>query len=218
MTDIPALILAGGRSSRMGGGDKGLMPLNGRPLLSHVLERIRPQASRLLINSNSDPSLFGDFGLPVQPDILPDRPGPLAGILTGLRWAAEHNASHLVTVPCDTPFLPHDLVQRLKHDLCRSGAQIAIARDPEHSSRDRSVASTACCAARRRSGSRHTFGLPLAEAIRHMRKRIRRFPFFQSQHASRYPGRRSPGSPGRLIIFEGIFTCVLPVLRRCCLA
>jgi molybdopterin-guanine dinucleotide biosynthesis protein A len=130
MTDISALILAGGRSSRMGGGDKSLMPLHGRPLLAHVLERIRPQASRLLINSNSDPSLFRNFGLPVRPDTLPDRPGPLAGILTGLRWAAEHNASHLVTLPCDTPFLPHDLVPRLKHDLCRSSAQIAVARDP----------------------------------------------------------------------------------------
>jgi molybdopterin-guanine dinucleotide biosynthesis protein A len=133
MTDVPALILAGGRSSRMGGGDKSLMSLHGRPLLSHVLDRIRPQASRLLINSNSDPLLFGDFGLPVRPDTLPDRPGPLAGILTGLFWAAEQDASHLVTVPCDTPFLPHDLVRRLKHDLCRSSAKIAIARDPTQS-------------------------------------------------------------------------------------
>jgi len=133
MTDIPALILAGGRSSRMGGSDKSLMPLHGRPLLSHVLDRIRPQASHLLINSNSDPVLFREFGLPVRPDILPDRPGPLAGILTGLLWAAEPDATHLVTVPCDTPFLPHDLVQRLRHDLCRSGAEIVVARDPNQS-------------------------------------------------------------------------------------
>ena len=131
MTDIPALILAGGRSSRMGGGDKSLMPLHGRPLLSHVLDRIRPQASRLLISSNSDPMLFGEFGLPIRPDTLPDRPGPLAGILTGLLWAAGHGATHLITVPCDTPFLPHDLVQRLRHDLRRSGAEIAVARDPD---------------------------------------------------------------------------------------
>jgi molybdopterin-guanine dinucleotide biosynthesis protein A len=133
MMDIPGLILAGGRSSRMGGGDKSLLPLHGRPLLSHVLDRIRPQASRLLINSNSDPSLFREFGLPVRPDTLPDRLGPLAGILTGLVWAAEQNATHLVTVPCDTPFLPHDLVQRLRHDLCRSSAEIAVARDPDQS-------------------------------------------------------------------------------------
>ena len=133
MTDIPVLILAGGHSSRMGGGDKSLMPLLGRPLLAHVLDRIRPQASHLLINSNSDPSLFRDFGLPVRPDTLPDRPGPLAGILTGLLWAAEQDATHLVTVPCDTPFLPHDLVERLRRDLCRSSAEIAIARDPGQS-------------------------------------------------------------------------------------
>jgi molybdopterin-guanine dinucleotide biosynthesis protein A len=131
MTDIPALVLAGGRSSRMGGGDKSLMPLHGRPLLWHVLDRIRPQASRLLINSNSDPLLFRDFGLPVRPDTLPHRPGPLAGILAGLLWAAEHGATQLVTVPCDTPFLPHDLVQRLRHDLRRSGAEIAVVRDPD---------------------------------------------------------------------------------------
>jgi molybdopterin-guanine dinucleotide biosynthesis protein A len=133
MTDIPALILAGGRSSRMGGGDKSLMPLHGRPLLAHVLDRIMRQASHLLINSNSDPALFRDFGLPVRPDTLPNRPGPLAGILTGLLWTTELGATHLVTAPCDTPFLPHDLVGRLKHDLCRSGAEIVIARDPNQS-------------------------------------------------------------------------------------
>jgi len=131
MTDIPALILAGGRSSRMGGGDKALMPLYGRPLLSHVLDRIRPQASCLLINSNSDPSLFRDFGLPVRFDILPDRPGPLAGILTGLIWAKEQGATHLLTAPCDTPFLPHDLIERLSADLRSSSAEIAVARDLE---------------------------------------------------------------------------------------
>jgi molybdopterin-guanine dinucleotide biosynthesis protein A len=131
MTNIPALILAGGRSSRMGGSDKSLARLHGRPLLWHVVERIRPQTPLLLINSNSDPSLFRDFGLPVRPDTLPDRPGPLAGILAGLIWAAEQDATHLVTVPCDTPFLPSDLVERLSDDLQRSGADIAVARDPD---------------------------------------------------------------------------------------
>jgi len=130
MTDVPGLILAGGRSSRMGGGDKCLSPLHGRPLLSHILDRIQPQTSRLLINSNSDRTLFGNFGLPVWPDTLPDHPGPLAGILTGLLWAREHGATHLATVPCDTPFLPHDLVPRLKQGLCRSRAGIVVARDP----------------------------------------------------------------------------------------
>jgi molybdopterin-guanine dinucleotide biosynthesis protein A len=131
MTDIPALVLAGGRSSRMGGGDKSLALLRGRSLLSHLLERIEPQVSSLLINSNSDPLLFKDFGLPVQPDAAPGRLGPLAGVLTGLLWARELSATQVLTVPCDTPFLPRDLVERLKNDLRRSGADIAIARDPD---------------------------------------------------------------------------------------
>jgi molybdopterin-guanine dinucleotide biosynthesis protein A len=130
MTANPALILAGGRSSRMGGGDKCLMLLQGRPLLSHVLEKIAPHVSHALISSNSDPLLFQSFGLPVRPDTVPNRPGPLAGLLTGLLWAQELGAGHLITVPCDTPLLPHDLVRRLEEDLRRSGAEIAVARDP----------------------------------------------------------------------------------------
>lgn len=131
MKDIPALILAGGRSNRMGGGDKSLMQLGGRPLLAHVLDRIRPQVSSILINSNSDPACFSGFGLGVRSDVVPDRPGPLAGVLTGLLWAQEMSATHLLTVSCDTPFLPHDLTARLHRDLHRSRADIAVARDPE---------------------------------------------------------------------------------------
>ena len=131
MSDIPVLVLAGGRSSRMGGGDKCLMPLDGRPLLAHVLDRIRPQASSILINSNSDPALFGAFGVSVRCDVMQGRLGPLAGLLTGLVWAKETSATHLLTVPCDTPFLPQDLAARLRRDLSRSGADIAVARDPE---------------------------------------------------------------------------------------
>ena len=129
--NIPALILAGGRSSRMGGGDKSLMPLQGQPMLAHVLDRIRPQSSSLLINSNSDPALFRAFGFGVRADAVPGRLGPLAGVLTGLLWAREMSATHLLTVPCDTPFLPHDLVEQLYLDLYRSQADIAMARDPE---------------------------------------------------------------------------------------
>ena len=113
MTNIPALILAGGRSSRMGGGDKSLMPLHGRPMLAHVLDRIRPQVSSILINSNSDPALFAKFGLPVRADAMPGHLGPLAGLLTGMHWAEEMSATHLLTVSCDTPFLPHDLAERI---------------------------------------------------------------------------------------------------------
>ena len=131
MRNIPALILAGGRSSRMGGGDKCLMLLQGRPLLAHVMDRIRPQVSSILINSNSDPALFRDFGLTVRPDVVPGRLGPLAGLLTGLLWAQEISATHILTVPCDTPFLPQDLVQRLRCDLNSARADIAVARDPD---------------------------------------------------------------------------------------
>lgn len=131
MSDIPAIILAGGRSSRMGGGDKCLLRLDGRPLLAHVLDRIKPQACAFLINSNSDPALFGEFEMAVRADAVAGRPGPLAGILTGLSWAREMSATHILTVPCDTPWLPEDLVERLRHELQRTGADIAVARDPE---------------------------------------------------------------------------------------
>jgi molybdopterin-guanine dinucleotide biosynthesis protein A len=131
MTNIPALILAGGRSSRMGGGDKSLMPLHDRPLLAHVLDRIRPQTPSILINSNSDPALFAKFGLAVRPDVLQGQPGPLAGLLTGLLWAEEISATHILTVSCDTPFLPRNLVECLSRDLCQTQADIAVARDRE---------------------------------------------------------------------------------------
>lgn len=127
----PAVILAGGRSSRMGS-DKCFMPLHGKPLLSHVLERVKPQVSRILINSNGDPLSFGRFGLPVRADALPGQLGPLAGLLTGLLWAREMRATHVMTVACDTPFLPRALLARLSHDLFRTGADIAVARDPQH--------------------------------------------------------------------------------------
>lgn len=129
----PCIILAGGRSSRMGGGDKGLLPLNGKPMLAHVIARIAPQVSTLAINGNGDAGRFRPLGLPVVTDTIADFPGPLAGILAGLVWARAHHpgASHVLTVPCDTPFLPRDLVSRLSQDLVQSCAQIAVARDNE---------------------------------------------------------------------------------------
>jgi molybdopterin-guanine dinucleotide biosynthesis protein A len=115
----------------MGGGDKCLLPLMGRPVLAHVLERIAPQTGAILINSNSEPELFRPFGLPIAADIAPGFLGPLAGLLTGLQWARRYHpgASHLLSVPCDTPFLPPDLVSGLGKSL--SGADIAIAADAE---------------------------------------------------------------------------------------
>lgn len=110
----PGVVLAGGRASRMGGGDKGLLPLAGRPVLAHVLARLAPQVDRLAINANGDVARFAGFGLPVLADSVPDQPGPLAGVLAGMDWAAGLGAAHLVTVAGDTPFLPPDLVARLR--------------------------------------------------------------------------------------------------------
>ena len=107
------LILMGGRATRMGGGDKGLLPLGRSTILGHVIDRLSPQVDRLALNANGDPARLADLGLPVLPDSLPDHPGPLAGTLAGLDWAAGLGATHIVTAAADTPFLPCDLVPQL---------------------------------------------------------------------------------------------------------
>jgi molybdopterin-guanine dinucleotide biosynthesis protein A len=111
MERVAGVILAGGLSRRMGGGDKGLRLVAGKPLLAHVLERLRPQASPIALNANGDPARFAAFGLPVIADATGDYAGPLAGILAGLRWAAEAapGARFVVTAACDTPFFPENL-------------------------------------------------------------------------------------------------------------
>ncbi len=131
------VILAGGRSLRMGGDHKALMALDGTAMLSRVLTALRPQVGAVLINSNADPDLFHAYDLPVLADSLPGYHGPLAGLLTGMLWARRHHpeASHILSAPCDSPFLPPDLVVRLSHALGHmpgSGRHIAIARDLEH--------------------------------------------------------------------------------------
>ncbi|MBD3766279.1 MAG: molybdenum cofactor guanylyltransferase MobA, partial [Rhodobacterales bacterium] len=108
---------------RMGGGDKGLRLVGGRPLMDHVIDRLAPQVGALAINANGDPARLAGFGLPVLADSLPDRPGPLAGVLAGLDWAAAQGATAIVTAAADTPFFPRDLVARLQagagpHGLC----------------------------------------------------------------------------------------------------
>lgn len=113
MTLPCAMILAGGKSRRLGGGDKCLLPLGDRPILAHVIERIAPQCAALALNANGDPGRFSAFGLPVIPDPLPGQPGPLAGVLAGLDWAAGLGHTTLLTVAADQPFLPPDLVARL---------------------------------------------------------------------------------------------------------
>jgi molybdopterin-guanine dinucleotide biosynthesis protein A len=119
----------------MGGGDKCLLPLMGKPMLAHVLDRIAPQCSDILINSNSEPKLLQDFRLPVAADSMPGFQGPLAGILTGMVWARRHHphAGHILSVACDTPFLPRNLVPRLARGLTQSDAEIATATDGERS-------------------------------------------------------------------------------------
>lgn len=126
---VVGVVLAGGLSRRMGGGDKSLRPLGGRPVLAHVIERLRPQVTRLLINANGDPARFSQFDLPVAADLVPDHAGPLAGVLTGLEWAAEEapECPWVVTVPGDGPFLPRDLVQWLLAVAERASADLATA-------------------------------------------------------------------------------------------
>jgi len=107
------VILAGGLARRMGGGDKGLLALSGRPLLGHVIDRLGPQCEGLAINANGDAARFSGFGLPVLADSVAGFPGPLAGVLAGLDWAAGQGAEAIVTAAADTPFFPRDLVARL---------------------------------------------------------------------------------------------------------
>ena len=122
------LILMGGRATRMGGGDKGLLPLGRTTILGHVIDRLAPQVDRLALNANGDPTRLAHLGLPVLPDTLGDQPGPLAGTLAGLDWAASVGASHIVTAAADTPFLPCDLVPQL---LLAGGRQgFALAASP----------------------------------------------------------------------------------------
>jgi molybdopterin-guanine dinucleotide biosynthesis protein A len=110
---ILGVILAGGASRRMGA-DKALLTLAARPMIGHVLARIGPQVGAVAINTNGDPARFGAFGLPVLPDPVPGQPGPIAGVLAGLAWAARTRpGAALLTVPADCPFLPPDLVARL---------------------------------------------------------------------------------------------------------
>jgi molybdenum cofactor guanylyltransferase len=126
---ILGVILAGGLASRMGGGDKGLRMVGGQSILDRVARRIAPQVERLIINANGDPERFIDFELPVIADDLPDRPGPLAGILAAMDYAAEGTRCDLVlSVAADCPFLPADLAARLALAKDRAGARVAVAR------------------------------------------------------------------------------------------
>jgi len=132
-TPTLGLILAGGLARRMGGGDKPLTRIGGATILSRVLERLKPQCTRVVLNANGDPARFADTGLPVIADDVPDFAGPLAGILAGLDWAAVYapEVAYVASVPGDCPFLPRDLVVRLHQARAASGQPLACARSGE---------------------------------------------------------------------------------------
>jgi molybdenum cofactor guanylyltransferase len=125
----PGVVLAGGLARRMGGGDKSLVEIGGRTILARVIARLEPQCECLAINANGDPHRFASFGLPVIADGMKDHPGPLAGILAALDWAAANrpNAAWILSAPGDCPFLPRDLVARLSQALIVENAKLAVA-------------------------------------------------------------------------------------------
>jgi len=122
--NITGLVLAGGRGARMGGVDKGLALLDGKPMVEHVLARLAPQVGSLIINANRNQDRYAAFGAPVWPDEQPGFAGPLAGLQAGLHHCGT---AYLATAPCDSPYLPHDLVQRLAQTLAGAGADLAVA-------------------------------------------------------------------------------------------
>ena len=126
---VVGVILAGGLARRMGGGDKGLIRLHDRPILDHVVERLKPQVSAIVINANGDPARFASYGVPVIPDSVEGFAGPLAGVLAGIEWAAAQRpgARWIVSAATDTPFFPRDLVQHLLNAVQRTPSDMACA-------------------------------------------------------------------------------------------
>jgi molybdopterin-guanine dinucleotide biosynthesis protein A len=127
------VILAGGLARRMGGGDKPMREIAGKPILSHVIERVGPQCDALVLNANGDAARFAAFGLPVVADTVEGFAGPLAGILAGLDWAAAQEAEWLVSVAGDCPFLPRDLVARFHDAQTRNDADLVVAQSDTQS-------------------------------------------------------------------------------------
>jgi molybdopterin-guanine dinucleotide biosynthesis protein A len=136
MTPIAGLILAGGQSRRMGGGDKCLRPLHHKTILARIIARARPQVATLALNANGDPARFAQFELPVVPDVVDGFAGPLAGVLTGLEWARANAPAcqWLATFASDAPFLPTDLIARLLQAVEAQNADLgrAVSNGQEH--------------------------------------------------------------------------------------
>lgn len=125
---LTALILAGGRGRRMGGQDKGLITLNKRPLIEHILDAVGPQVGRILINANRNQAVYASYARPVISDELSDFQGPLAGFACGL---ANSETDYILTLPCDSPLVATDYAQRMADALTRHRAEIAVAHDGE---------------------------------------------------------------------------------------
>ena len=131
--NVAGVLLAGGRAKRMGGGDKGLRSLGGRTIMDYIVERVRPQVAVLVINANGDPGRFSGYGLPVSADVISDESGgfagPLAGVRTGMEWAAANQPQcpWVATFACDAPFAPSDLVARFVAAVEEEGAAMACA-------------------------------------------------------------------------------------------
>ncbi len=133
MTDVDGvagILLAGGLSRRMGGGDKCLRVLGGKTILARIVETVAPQVDVMALNANGDPGRFSAFGLPVVADTVAGNAGPLAGVLTGMEWAGEHypEVPWILTVPTDAPFLPNDLVCRMLQAVSEEGQDMACAK------------------------------------------------------------------------------------------
>jgi molybdopterin-guanine dinucleotide biosynthesis protein A len=128
MNEVTGVILAGGQGSRMGGVDKGLQPFRGKPMVAHVVERLSPQVAEILVNANRNPGEYARFGHRVIADEIEGFAGPLAGFERGLAHAAH---PLVMTVPCDSPFLPADLVARLAEAMRAANADLAVAKTGE---------------------------------------------------------------------------------------
>ena len=126
---VVGVLLAGGQSRRMGGGDKNLNMLGGETILSRVIARAKPQVETLILNANGDSSRFADYDLPVIPDVIEGHAGPLAGVLTGMAWAREHkpHAPWIATFPTDAPFFPRDLIASMREATDLAGDDLACA-------------------------------------------------------------------------------------------